>query len=180
MLTEKFPWIISRDVFFCIDVSCDVTAWHFPFQCKILKPKTKISSSSQALNFASLWRQKFAKPNVIREKLLNWLSCKKCAHKMLMKLTARGRFRHYFFHRWKIVSTQRWCSISPQHSSHTWTEFATTLCLISELNFVCRLTNMMCAVCQLMLFAVVNFINFFTYKFFVRMSFWQLFLCTCN
>jgi len=126
------------------------------------------------------WCQKIPKPNVIREKLLNWLSCKKCAHKMLMKLTARGRFRHYFFHRWKIVSTQRWCSISPQHSSHTWTEFATTLCLISELNFVCRLTNMMCAVCQLMLFAVVNFINFFTYKFFVRMSFWQLFLCTCN
>jgi hypothetical protein len=69
-----------------------------------LKPKTKISSSSlQALNFASLfeglemkglqesilstfyaqnflpifWRQKIAKPNVIREKLLNLLLYKK-------------------------------------------------------------------------------------------------------
>jgi len=32
-------------------------------------------------------RQKIAKPNIIREKLLNLLLYKKCAHKMLMKLT---------------------------------------------------------------------------------------------
>jgi hypothetical protein len=33
------------------------------------------------------WRQKFSKPNVIREKLLNLLSYKKRTLKMLMKLT---------------------------------------------------------------------------------------------
>jgi len=56
----------------------------------------KLQEMSPGVNFINIlhatflpifWRQKIAKPNVIREKLLNSLSYKKLVSKMLMKLT---------------------------------------------------------------------------------------------
>jgi len=54
-----------------------------------------------------LWQQQIAKPNVIREKLLNLLFYEKCSHKMLMKLTpvfCDPMFTTYVFDSYKLSS----------------------------------------------------------------------------
>jgi hypothetical protein len=58
--------------------------------CKFIPTGVNIINILQATFWPIFWRQKIAKLNVIREKLLNLLLYEKLAHKMLMKLTPGG------------------------------------------------------------------------------------------